>query len=327
MGTTSKPRKSSAHAKGEILWAIDPFHDSPEFQAHALSVLVPIAKALKVKIVPVTYIDTFKAQGEGSHIFPLLPISSDPQGTSLERIARSRIKLLEPKAQGLLSEPVFLTHELDWVPSLREKVAALNQAALKRKALCIALHSHAYTGLKRLFMGSFAETCLLNSNSSTLVFSPHCKPAKKVQKILFPTDFSAQSQQAFKMLLPLAARLSSNVLLTHYFHAPSASVFLGAPGRRQHQQSLTVKEAAACRLGERWRELARAQKVACEFTLVRSSASFDPSSALLAYAKKQRADLIALAAQSGPLQAAVMGATSREIVRAAECPVLVYRAA
>ena len=78
----------------------------------------------------------------------------------------------------------------------------------------LALSSHGRTGLGRLALGSFAEALLLQSKIPVLFLShSDRKVDPKIQRILFPTDLSRNSRQAFRLLLPQAKALGAEVIL------------------------------------------------------------------------------------------------------------------
>lgn len=78
--------------------------------------------------------------------------------------------------------------------SIRQAVARTLEYAKSEKVDCIALSTHARGGLGRFFLGSFAETLLMQSALPTLVVNPSCPWQVPFSRILCPpVDGSTQS--------------------------------------------------------------------------------------------------------------------------------------
>lgn len=326
-----KPKKvtrsaGNTKASGAIWWAIDPFNDEDKFHENALRVLAPLARAFNTSVVPVVYVDSYRALEKSGHRFPLIPVFRQPFD-GLRALAEDRLAKIGSRGfQSVLAQPIFLTHEPREVPTLHEKVTAITKEAKQRNAMCVALQSHSRRGLKRLYMGSFAETFMLSSTVPTLILNPQTTAPDKLKRILFPTDFSRGSLAAFKKVSDLAARLSAELTIVHYFSVLSPPAYLDRVTVKQLKKEYEQKDRSIEERGKALAAKAKSQGVKASFHLLRSSGAFDPSGGLLAFAKREGTDLIALAAQSSALETELLGATSREIVRSAKCPVLIYRA-
>jgi nucleotide-binding universal stress UspA family protein len=320
---TRQPRSSG----GALWWAVEPFEEDKYFREHALSVLRPFAEALGAPIQPITYIDPFRMSGD-------VPLSAelasqartDPFG-ALRTAAIERLRSMEDKKfKTGFAEPMVLMVQPGELPSLREKAEEISVLAAKHKAAFVALHTHSRRGLTRLYMGSFAETFVSHARVPTLVTNPSCVPPKKISHAVFPTDFSKESLAAYSSFIELAARLRARISIVHYLHVPELSVFIGSGQvASELTADLNKRSEELVRQGKKLTTLAAAKKVKAMFQLLPDRGRFDPSSRILKFAEKESADLIALTAQSGELRATLLGATSRAVVRAAKCPVLVYR--
>lgn len=314
--TKSKVRK---HA---IWWAVDPFHDDHSFHEHALKVLVPFARALSTTIHPVTFIDTYRALEPSGQIFPLIPIQSEPL-EALKAAAEERLTRLSKKApKGVIGSPIILSNESAMAPSLRERVEAISSAAQKHSAIFVALQSHTHKGFKRFYMGSFAETFVLHSSSPTLVFSPKCTITSKFRQIVFPTDFSEESTRALRSLQKLFMRLGGCLSIVHARQSFLSKTVV----HLQMRAELEAQERQVLRAAQKITHTAQKAGLKADSVVLPGTGSGSPSTAILDFARTGKADLIALAAQSGPIRTALLGATSRQISRDAHCPVLIYRA-
>jgi nucleotide-binding universal stress UspA family protein len=166
---------------------------------------------------------------------------------------------------------------------------------------------------------------MLSCQVPTLVFNPHCPPPPQIRHIVFPTDFSKESLLAFDAVLGFAAQLRARVSVVNYFHHPMLSIFLQGASQSQFEVDLKHKEFLSRNDGAKLEKIGLGKKVKTKFHLLTDRGAFNPSGGLLKFAQSQKADLIALAAQSGEFKATLIGATSRELARSAKCPVLIYR--
>ncbi len=307
--------------RGAIWWAVDPFHDDAAFHEHAIAVLTPFARALSVVIHPVTFIDAYRALEPAGQRFPLLPVGSEPLG-ELRAAVEEHLALLSQKApDGVMGAPVVLTHEPGAVPGLRDRVDAISAEANKHSAAFVALHSHSRTGLGRLYMGSFAETFVLYSQEPTLVFNPTCAVSPRLRRAVFPTDFSAESARACATFQTLCLKLGVPLSIANV-QPWYESLEILQPRMRA---DVEAQKRDRARGAENLAAEARGRGVDAEAVILKACGSDNPSGPILEFATGHQVDLIALAAQSGPLMTALVGATSRSIAREAHCPVLIYR--
>ncbi|WKZ57004.1 MAG: universal stress protein [Bdellovibrionota bacterium] len=323
---SSTKTPSKAAARPVILWGLDPLQDDVRFHRHALQVLRPFALAFGLKIQPVVVVGPFQLRewalgGREGDLdlrgdYPLLR-------SWIEQRMRS---LISSKERNLVLDVLLLKTPQSHDDSLSDRVETLCTHARKVKAPFVALHSHGRHGLKRLFMGSFAETCVLHADVPILVMNPSAQPAKRIARILFPTDLSAASRQVFERTLHLAKQLKAELKLVHCLHVAGLSVFYASRQskvqlqKEQRAEELRVKRAAALLLRR-----AKAKGVKSSFSILRSKGRFDPAEMLLEAASRSPVQLIAMAARSNSARAALIGATSRKLARSSRCPVLLLR--
>ena len=110
--------------------------------------------------------------------------------------------------------------------SQREKVNGLANYAKLKKVSIILLTSHGRKGIKRLVLGSFAESLMMSasmpvmilgekSGSQVLAASTVFSSAAIAQTILYPTDFSVSSRVAFRFLLRQIELTNTHLILLH----------------------------------------------------------------------------------------------------------------
>lgn len=305
---------------GAIWWAVDPFHDVDAFHEHALRVIAPYARALSTVIHPVTFIDAFRGLEPAGQWFSLRQVKEPLE--ELKAVVEKRLALLSKKApEGMIGKPVIITHEGWSVPSLRDRVDAVSAAAKKHLAAFVAMHSHSRGGPERLYMGSFAETFMLYSNEPMLVFNPTCAVSEELRRVVFATDFSAESIHACETFQSLCLKLGASLSVTNV-QPWYASLKMLSDHMRTEVESQTRDAAIKV---EGLADVARMRGLKADAVNLSDPGSDSPSTSILDYARKNQVDLIALAAQSGPLTTTLVGATSRKIAREAHCPVLIYR--
>ena len=317
--------KKLKHQNRSVWWAVDPLQDENEFHTHALQTLKPFATALRSQIVPVSYFNASKALQFSAGLLKWLPNAKKAEN-ALVTMAQKRLSIIASgnKAKNL-AKPIFLNSDLQNSPSLREKVSLLSLAAKKGGAKFIAMHSHGRKGIRRFYMGSFAETFMLYGNIPSLIINPGSPPSPRIKHILFPTDFSKESMAAFNFVVDLANELSAKLSIIHYFHIPSISIFHRNSVRKEYEDYIKRQDVQLLKRGASLEHRAKGKNVNSKFHLIREVGEFDPTAAILKFAKFNSVKLIALASQSSASKTYFIGATSRELVRNAECPVLIFR--
>jgi nucleotide-binding universal stress UspA family protein len=226
-------------------------------------------------------------------------------------------KLQQATAQtGLGSGEV--NEEVIYEPSTSMKKAAdrLVEAARERKSALIATYTHGRKGLERFFLGSFAETLLHRSPLPILLVRPGTRPIRTL-RVLFATDATAASRKAFVKLLAMLPAECNKVVVYHLGEPTKAWGTAGQlEEKKQRQRTLTELDRYVT-LGK---EKGVAVKVVSEFDFAA------PAEAIQAAAEKQKANLLVVAAQKGALEGALIGSTTRKLIRESELPVLVLKA-
>lgn len=171
----------------------------------------------------------------------------------------------------------------------------------------IAMTTHARTGLRRVLFGSVANAVLARSPLPLFLAQPHIEPAP-IQTLLAPMDGSSRAE----LILPYLKDLG---------HGPGVQVTLlwVAPEERAGMPTRTVS---------RHLEAARAQLAAHEVAVTLAVRRGDAVQKILAVAKVDAVDLIALTThgRSG-LEKVEFGSVTEEVLRLSLVPLLVLRTA
>lgn len=189
--------------------------------------------------------------------------------------------------------------------------------AKARKTDLIGIYTHARRGFTRSVLGSFAETAIHRSRQNLLVVNPLAKIDGKLRNILYATDFSSPSEKHLKFLLPLCRRLKAQLTVFHHHEAiyrwslNEAEREIKALRSRTEKKRLEI-ESACRRAGVRHK-------------FVFSEAFKATSDLILSLITKEKPDLVAVTAKSGPTVALLGGSVTRKIVRSSPVPILVLK--
>jgi nucleotide-binding universal stress UspA family protein len=223
-------------------------------------------------------------------------------------------------------------------PSLTLSVRALLAYAKRQRADTIVVGTHARSGIARLLLGSFAETLLLHSTIPVLVVGPHVETSlstRKRSRILFSTDFGPSAYPTFKKVVALAraqqsvTNPSAKITLFHCLPHPTepivrSGVYLLGGGYVSFPDYMTDEEQRKRKLAEEYVKAAKKMGVTVEIGL--NPGHDGTAHAIVQEALAENANLIAMAAESGRVSAALIGSVTRQVVRTANCPVWVLRA-
>lgn len=313
---TQNKIKKAQKKVSKILWAIDPFLEEKEVirsAAWCIRALVQSdSTSAPVWIEPV-YV---WANAPISSLIPNQDFLGNLQKDSQEDLGKILAKIKIPGIQPfrLLPKPVF---------SVREAAQQLIAYAKQVGADLIVVSSHGRKGVKRLLLGSFAETLSLYSDIPLLIVHPNWKKMPALKTILFPTDFSVESKEAFVHVLDFAAKRKSKVIL---FHKMPSLVYpdfgMAFSVNNFYEDAIEKEDVTAQVTANDWAELAKKAGVKVEILFDRSQGGGSVSAAILKQAKKREA-VIAMASHSGPVATVFLGSATRQVIRNSEQPVWV----
>lgn len=196
-------------------------------------------------------------------------------------------------------------------------VDRLLEVAKSQKADLLALFTHNKTGLKRFFLGSFAETAIHRSPIDLLIVNPKSEIPQNIKNIIFASDFSDRSKKDLEQVLELCESLGARLTV---FHA--AEVTYSWSPDEDNSEILAYRKKTD-RMAQWVREACQKKGVSCEVIL---KSEFKPTSELiLKAAQKVKAQLIIVSAETGPAAALMGGSVTRQIVRNGKYPVLVIK--
>lgn len=201
---------------------------------------------------------------------------------------------------------------------------ALRDYAKKFNVDLIVMSTHSRGGLKRVALGSVTDYLLRQANVPVLVVKPPVSfigatREETVGRIIVPLDGSALAEQILPEVAELALRLNSTVSLLHVLTpATYSQKEIMQPGLPWWDSDIATAEAYLVGTASYLTE----QGVAVSTDVVLSE---DIANAILDYAARTRADLIAIATRGrGGIGRFVFGTVADEVTRKSSTSLLVF---
>jgi len=294
---------------GKILWAIDALSSESSVQITPAHVIEGLANQVSPRVEPV-YVRR--------PVMLATPTGDSLQTDDVPEAIDNLHRLAEEVPMLRVAEPCLLTAKS---PSVGASVKELLAFARQRGADMIAVGTHARSGLPRWLLGSFAECLVDHSPIPVIVANPNIRPTKHISHVLFPTDFSPASREAFERTIDLAQELKLDVLLFHQaekhypefphpFLPPDLVVDVGDEWQRSREEE-----------GKNWAAWGLEKSVKVKFHLGRGNEG--PAHAIVHASGKLPDSLIAMASQSNALTSALIGSVTHQVIREARRPVLI----
>jgi nucleotide-binding universal stress UspA family protein len=296
----------------KLIWAVDPFGKEKKLQRDTALAIKAFTHRLSSVIEPI-YVGSPKSLND--------PLSSKTDNVQdLNFYGENKLVKILAGVQlpGRQKFNILFAQQAN----KREEVRALIEYAKTKRSELIVIGTRAHRGPIRWIMGSFAETFAQSSDVPLLVVNPFWKPLRQFKTILFATDFSDHSRAAFKRVLALAKQIKTKIFIFHslddQMHVPAEMAFLKHPPI----SFISKEEIESLRtLGLRWAEEGKREGIKCQ-VIVDTRIGESPADAILRRSK-QLPGIIALAAYSGPVSRALLGSTTRKVIRASTQPVWV----
>lgn len=300
----------------KIVWAVDPFAEDKNQESELLTSVAWAVRTL--------------AAGLGAEVEPVYIINEAPLGLSTA-LPPEILRQTEESGQdafdcALTRVTIKNLLPLKVIPGVYPGQGDLTQAlisyAKQVKAELIVLGTHARKGLDRLFVGSFAEAMVLRSDVPFFVVNPHWKSTTDFKNILFPTDFSDESLRAFGRVVELAKTLKADLTIYHQLLSPASAGVASSANTIPTYGDAYEKalKGVQKRIGRLAGQAGEQGVVVHSFIEYKSQSSVADS--ILSFAQGKHY-IIAMAARSGGISAALLGSTTRRVVRESNYPVWV----
>lgn len=256
------------------------------------------------------------ADEKTTRLFVLHAIDPRPEVAVMTASDRSRDFEDRLRACHVPARPVDVTY----LARDGEASAVVLDVAERIGADLIVLGTHGRTGLLRLLAGSVAEAVLRQAHCPVLALRGGDKPLPprhEIQSILVPTDHSPEGRSALTVARELARDLGARLVLLHVTLPVETT-----PGVPPYPVNLREELEILDTL--RWQVEGKDLKSRVETVLRRG----DIAAEVLGAAREAAVDLIVMGTHGRTgLRRLLMGSVAEEVVRSAECPVLVVREA
>jgi nucleotide-binding universal stress UspA family protein len=195
--------------------------------------------------------------------------------------------------------------------------ATILRAARELDVSLIVLSTHGRTGLRRLLMGSVAETVLRSSPAPVFLIRSFPPPlngpsrgrieSTPIHNVLVPLDGSDHSRRVLPLVLDLARPLDARVTLLYVNEPPGPNPHWLIPSRPLEDAERELREHAV--------------------PVTSSLREGRPAEQILAACRSNAADLLVMAThgRSGPVRW-LFGSVTESVLRSAEIPMLVVPA-
>ena len=291
--------------------------DFSETSRHAFEQAVAIAGWYRAKLIVLhVYSPLFMP-------VPMLPPSAD-------RVADSEVQRVADDTRAFVSGSATAGVEIETRIDVGSAAPQILDRAAALAADLIVMGTHGATGFEHLMLGSVTEKVLRKATCPVLTVPPRVQATSRppFRRIACAIDFSEWSSAALAVAASLAQESGARLDLVHVlewpWHEPPPPVFAELP----------PEQAAALAEFRRYLETSattRLESIASELTVERSAVAVfvvhgKPYVQLLRLAADVGADLIVLGVHGrNPIDLAVFGSTTNQVVRRATCPVLTLR--
>jgi nucleotide-binding universal stress UspA family protein len=175
-------------------------------------------------------------------------------------------------------------------------VQAISEEIAKKQPDLIIMGSHGRSGLKRVRLGSVAETVLYESTVPVLIVkgSGSDSPPPQIRRVLAPVNFTAFDRECTEMAASLASAFTAKLFVLH------------------------AQEQSSC-------ELSQVRKVLCQWISRETRSNCDvvevvrkgnAAEEILLHAQEEDIDLIVLGAEHRPfLEITTWGTTTERVIR------------
>lgn len=256
----------------------------------------------------------------------VLETLSNPPGLIATEQALRESRLARLRQLEALGTECRALGEIQVITALEDGVVAptLCDYAKRFKVDLIVMSSHARGGVSRIALGSIADYLIRRAGVPVLVVKPPValfggEPGETFNRIVVPLDGSALAEQILPQVAALASRLNATVSLLQVLTPLTYSQEeIMQPGLPWWDTDIAIADEY----------LTRAASYLTESGLPVSKdvvLSEDIPSAILDYASRARADLIAIASSgAGGIGRFVFGSVADEVTRKSQTSLLVF---
>jgi len=293
--------------------------DLSETSAHAAEWAVAVAGYYKAAITVI-------------HVVSPIPMAVPRLGTSIpgESIEETEMDRLRKDVTAQFSEASGDTSQLDVLIDVGQPAARILERAAGLPADLIVMGTHGTSGFQHVVLGSVTERVLRKAGCPVLTVPPRAQATSRLpfERVLCAIDFSDSSLAALHFALSLVQESDAALTLLHVlewpWEEPPPPVI----------EELPVEQGHALAEFRRYREQSAQKRLESlapdslrvSLTPVARVRNGKPYVQILETAAEEKTDLIVIGVHGrNPLDMALFGSTTNQIVRRATCPVLTLR--
>jgi nucleotide-binding universal stress UspA family protein len=254
---------------------------------------------------------------------PSLPAPGD-------RVPHIELERVRDEAAAFVQSSVRQQSGADVGVGVGKPASTILERAAELSADMIVIGTHGTSGFERLFLGSVTEKVLRKAVCPVLTVPPRAHAASRLPftRVLCAVDFSEWSTAAVDLAASLAAESRASLDVLHViewpWEEPPPPVFAELPPE-QAAALLAFRQSMVSSATRRLESVvSKADTDRCAVTV--QVAHGKPYVETLRIAGDIGADLIVLGVHGrNPIDLAVFGSTTNQVVRRATCPVLTVR--
>ncbi len=299
--------------RGKLLWAFNPFQDRSVVLRNAHSALLRISKHGRLDREAVYVV----SPAEVNVVLEFSVPARDRYRTVA--LARARKVLRELKDNDL--EPKILVEKS---LSLSASSKALADYAETEGAEAILASVRAKKSLGQVLMGSFAESLLYQARCPVILLNPGQRMTVAPRRLLFASDLSPVSLNAFTQFCRFARVLGAEIFLFHSIPRPfswasfAVDSLLG-PDRPSERQYLI--HTRKLREGDLKPFAEMAKSHGLKFSSSIAIGGEDVAMDILKEARRMKIDMLGMAGKSGRLKTQLLGSVSKSLIGRTRLPV------
>ena len=267
----------------------------------------------------------YKSHITALHVLTPLTLGALGVATSAEEEPDRRRRLTSETFAGAMSKGIAVDVLID----VGQPVGLILDRAANLPANLIVMGTHGTSGFQHLILGSVAEKVLRKAPCPVLTVPPCAQATSRLpfEHLLCAVDFSAPSRDALRSAFSLAQESGARLTLLHVLEWPWEEPPSPMPGELPFEQGVALSEF------RRYMEASATNRLESLIppSVPRSQVTVrlgngKPYVQVLNAAAQERSDLIIVGVHGrNPIDMALFGSTTNQIVRRATCPVLTLR--
>lgn len=250
-----------------------------------------------------------------------LPIPNQLKEKYQERAKNLTVSVLQQAGLNSKRLKVLVSDSL----SLTAAVRKLVHHARKHRAELIVVRTKRKESEGWIGLGSFAERLLAFSKIPTMIIGAKVRAPKRISKIIFPTDFSAERAKAFEQTLKWAKKFGAELVLLHRDMLPLPPVMSAAFGLPMDAQWIQKywEDNRNSNLSKADQMIADARRAGVSCRLVMEDNVGTWGEKVLAVSEREKADCIVFSVRRGLWSQVFLGNDIRSLLIHSKCPFIV----